>query len=160
MHSHRKLAGPISPSALLSTTGQGQRWERKHSFPKPSCPGHWDLDAVEAEICRVFTKTRQKLHAMWVVPCIANVRYPRAVQTGVAPINLEGPGPRSSPELPALGQASFGRSEREGFRQLGCPLRQCPVPGRLGGGRASGLTYGPALQVCHHACLPPGRVRQ
>jgi hypothetical protein len=61
----------------------------------------------------VFTATRQALHAMWAVPCITNARYPRAVQTCMAPLDLEGPGAGSSPELPALGQVSFGRSEPE-----------------------------------------------
>jgi hypothetical protein len=37
--------------------GQGQRWERKRSFLEPSRPGHWDLNAVEAEIRQVFTET-------------------------------------------------------------------------------------------------------
>jgi hypothetical protein len=112
-HSPRKLAGPIPPLALLSTAGQGHRWERKRSFPEPSRPGHLDLDAVEAEIRRVFSETRQKLHTLLAVPCIANTGYPRAVRTHVAPINLKGPGAGSSPELPALRQASFGGSEPE-----------------------------------------------
>jgi hypothetical protein len=70
-----------------------------------------DLDAAEAEIHQVFAKTRQKLHTLWAVPYIANAGYPRAVRTRVALINLEGPGARRSPELPVLGQASFGGSE-------------------------------------------------
>jgi hypothetical protein len=68
---------------------------------------------MEAEIRQVFTETRQKLQALWAVPCIANACYPRVVQTHVALINLEGPGAGSSPQLPALGQASFGRSQPE-----------------------------------------------
>jgi hypothetical protein len=35
------------------------------------------------------------------------------MQTRVVPINLEGPGAGSSREQPAIGQASFGRSELE-----------------------------------------------
>jgi hypothetical protein len=112
-HSTRKLAGPILPVAPLSTAGQGQHWERKRSFPEPSRPGHWDFYTAEAEICWVFRETRQALHTMWAVPYIANACYPRAVQTRVVPLTLEGPGAGSPPELPALGQASFGRSERE-----------------------------------------------
>jgi hypothetical protein len=46
-------------------------------------------------------------------PCIANARYPRAGRTRVAPLTLEGPGARSSPELPASGQVSARESEPE-----------------------------------------------
>jgi hypothetical protein len=68
---------------------------------------------MEEKIHRVFTETRQALHATWAVPSIANACYPMVVRTCVALLNLEGPGAGSSPELPALGQASFGRSELE-----------------------------------------------
>jgi hypothetical protein len=112
-HSPRRLVGPSPPSAPLSTAGQGQCWERKHSFPEPSRPAHWVLDAVEADIRWVFTETRQNLHTVWAVPCIVNAGHPRAVRTCVAPLNLEGPGAGSSPELPAPGQAPLGRSESE-----------------------------------------------
>jgi hypothetical protein len=61
----------------------------------------------------VFVETRQALHSMWVVPCIANSSYPMAVWTPVAPLNLEGPGAGGSPDLPALGQVSVRRPELE-----------------------------------------------
>jgi hypothetical protein len=101
-HFPRRLAGPPPSSAPLSAVGQGQCWERKRSSPEPSWPGHWDLDAMEAEIRRVFMETRQVLHAVWAMPCIVNAGYPRAVRTRVAPLCLEGPGARSSNELPAV----------------------------------------------------------
>jgi hypothetical protein len=36
------------------------------------------------------------MHAMLAVPYIANACYPRAMQTRVVPLDLEGPGARSS----------------------------------------------------------------
>jgi hypothetical protein len=52
----------------------------KEAFPlELSRPDHWDLDTAEEEIFRVFTKTYEALHAMWVVPCIAAPSYPRAM---------------------------------------------------------------------------------
>jgi hypothetical protein len=56
-------------------------------------------------------ETHQKLRALWAVPCIVNAGYPRAVQTRMAPLCLEGPGAGSSNELPALGQEPLERLE-------------------------------------------------
>jgi hypothetical protein len=61
----------------------------------------------------VFTETRQALHSMWAVPCITNTRYPRAMWTLVTPINLDGLGSGSSPELPASGQVTTRELEPE-----------------------------------------------
>jgi hypothetical protein len=58
----------------------------------------------------VFTVTRQALHAMWAVPCIANACYPMAAQTRVVSLSLEGSGARSTHELSALGQVALRRS--------------------------------------------------
>jgi hypothetical protein len=110
-HFPRRLAGPPPSSAPLSDAGQGQRWEQKRSSPKPSRPGHWDFDAAEAEIARIFTETSQKRRALLEVPCIINAGYPRALRTCVAHLCLEGPGAGSTDELPAPGQKPLERSE-------------------------------------------------
>jgi hypothetical protein len=80
----------------------------------------------------------------------------------MVPLTLEGPGAGSSPELPTVSQASFGRSEREEGSPGNWVAHFDSAQSRegLGGRRVSGLTYGPAPQVRHPACLPPGRVRQ
>jgi hypothetical protein len=106
-----RLTGPPPPSDPLSNAGQGQHWEWKRSSLEPSQPGHWDFDAAEAEIGRIFAKTCQKLRALWAVPCIVNAGYPRAVRTRMAPLCLEGPGAGSSNELLAPGREPLERSE-------------------------------------------------
>jgi hypothetical protein len=105
-HSPREPAGSKLRLALLGIAARDQRWEKKRSFSEPSHPGHWDLDAAEEEVRRVFTETHQALHAMWAAPCIANSSYSRVVRARVAPLNLEGLVVGSSPKLPAPGQVS------------------------------------------------------
>jgi hypothetical protein len=105
------IMGPELPSALLGVAARGERWEKKCSLPEPSCPGHYDYDAAEAEICRVFMETCQALHTMCTLPSITNARYPKAMWTHVVPLALEGPGARRSLELPTPGQVSVKRSE-------------------------------------------------
>jgi hypothetical protein len=105
-HSPREPAGSELRLAPLGVVARDQRWEKKRSFLEPSHPGHWDLDAAEEEVHRVFTETHQALHAVWAAPCIANSSYSRVVRACVAPLNLEGLGAGSSPKLPALGQVS------------------------------------------------------
>jgi hypothetical protein len=118
----RRLTGPPPGSAPLSTVGQGQRWERKRCSPKPSQLEHWDFDAAEAEICRIFAETRQKLHTLWAVPCIINASYPRVVRTRVATLCLEGPGAGSSNELTAPGQGHLrDQSPRKKLPATGLP---------------------------------------
>jgi hypothetical protein len=149
-HSPRRLTGPSPPLAPLSTMGQGQHWERKSSFPEPSRPGHWDLNAAKAEIRWVFTETRQVLHAVWAAPCIVNAGYPRTVQTRVAPLNLEGPGARSSPKLPALGQAPLGRLESEEEASDNLVAHFDSAQSREGMG-AGVLLVSPTGQLCKYA---------
>jgi hypothetical protein len=84
--------------APLEGAARDLGWAKKHSSLEPFGPDHWDFDAAEEQIRRVFTETYNTLHAMWAVPCITTLSYPRAVQTRMAPLDLEEPKDGGFPE--------------------------------------------------------------